>query len=52
MIKTNLCNKSNAKSIVAKSGVFSVIEYERDLSIDPQMAQTAYYASKMDVRKR
>lgn len=52
MIKTNLYDKSNAKSIVASKGIFSVIEYERDLSIDPQMAQVAYYASKMNFRKR
>lgn len=52
MIKTNLSDKSNAKSIVESKGIFSVIEYERDLSVDPQMAQVAYYASKMDVRKR
>jgi len=52
MIKSNLYEKSNAKSVVASKGGFSVIEYERDLSINPQMAQMAFYASKMDIRKR
>lgn len=33
-------------------GIFSVIEYERDFSVEPKMAQISYYASKMNVRKR
>ncbi len=52
MIKTNLFEKSEAKSITLKKGIFSVLEYERDLSVSPDMAQTAYFASMMDVRKR
>ncbi len=52
MIKTNICEKSRVKSIVAEKGIYSVVEYERDLSIEPEMAEVAYFASKMDVRKR
>ena len=33
-------------------GAFSVIEYQRDLSVMPENAMTAYYASQMNVRKR
>lgn len=33
-------------------GAFSIIEYQRDLSVMPENAMTAYYASKMNVRKR
>ena len=33
-------------------GAFSVVEYQRDLSVMPENAMTAYYASKMNVRKR
>lgn len=33
-------------------GPFKVIEYVKDLSLTPQEAQTAYYSSKMNVRKR
>lgn len=33
-------------------GPFQVIEYTRDLSVMPQNAMTAYYAAKMNVRKR
>ena len=33
-------------------GAFSVVEYQRDLSVMPENAMKAYYASKMNVRKR
>ncbi|MGY3704330.1 transcriptional regulator [Vagococcus martis] len=33
-------------------GPFKVIEYVKDLSLTPQEAQTAYFSSKMNVRKR
>lgn len=33
-------------------GGFSVIEYQRDLSVAPSSAMTAYYCSQMNVRKR
>lgn len=52
MITTNLYHNKDPKYIVAERGIFSVLEYERDLSISPDMAQTAYFASLMDVRKR
>lgn len=33
-------------------GAFSVIEYQRDLSVTPQTAMVAYYCNEMNVRKR
>lgn len=33
-------------------GAFTVIEYQRDLSVSPEGAQLAYYCNKMNVRKR
>lgn len=33
-------------------GAFSVIEYQRDLSVMPENAMIAYYASQMNVRRR
>ena len=33
-------------------GAFSVIEYQRDLSVMPDNAQLAYYCNAMNVRKR
>lgn len=52
MITTNIFDKTKAKSIICSQKLFSVLEYERDLSLDPQLAETAYFASKMDIRKR
>ncbi len=52
MIKTNLLKNSSAKKVKYQKGIFSVIEYERDLSVEPEMAEMAYFASMMDVRKR
>ena len=33
-------------------GAFSVIEYQRDLSVTPEMAMNAYYCYQMNVRKK
>ncbi|WP_022777522.1 AIM24 family protein [Butyrivibrio sp. AE3009] len=52
MITTNLFNSSDAKKITLNKGIFTVVEYERDLSVDPEMAEMAYFAAMMDVRKR
>ena len=52
MISTNLFSDSESRKLVAKKNNFSVIEYERDISIDPAYAEIAYFASKMNVRKR
>lgn len=52
MIKTNLFDKSEARSVTASKGIFSVVEFERDLSVSPEMAQVAYFASEMNLRKR
>jgi uncharacterized protein (AIM24 family) len=52
MITTNILNSSNAKKVSLQKGLFSVIEYEKDLSVEPEMAQLAFFASQMDVRKR
>lgn len=38
--------------IVEELGAFKVVEYQRDLSVDHLSAQTAYYASEMNVRRR
>ena len=37
---------------LASMGAFTVVEYERDLSVSPTNAQTAYFCSAMNVRKR
>ena len=52
MIKTNLFDNTESRVVAAQKGVFSVIEYLRDISVSPDMAQVAYFASEMNVRKR
>jgi len=52
MIRTNLFDPSDSHHIAASRGCFSVLEYERDLSVSPADAQEAYFASQMNVRKR
>ena len=38
--------------ILSELGAFQVIEYQRDLSVTPGSALTAYYSAQMNVRKR
>lgn len=39
-------------NILDTKGAFRVIEYKRDLSVNPATAMTAYFCSQMNVRKR
>ncbi len=52
MINTNILQESSARKIVQQLGCFSVVEYERDVSVTPGSAQTAYFMGKMGCRKR
>ena len=47
----NLFDNPNMKQI-ATAGPVKVFEYQRDLSVTPQTAISAYYASEMNVRVR
>lgn len=47
----NLINNENVKTTEKKGGM-RILEYANDLSINPAAAVTAYFASKMNVRKR
>lgn len=47
----NFFNNDDVKTLDTK-GAFSVIEYQRDLSVMPTDAQLAYYCNEMNVRKR
>jgi len=38
--------------VIDSLGAFSVIEYQKDLSVMPETAMQAYYSSQMNVRKR
>ena len=48
---SNLLDNDDIR-ITASAGAFSVIEYQRDLSVSPQSAMNAYYCDAMNVRKR
>lgn len=50
-VNVNNLNNQNRK-IINKLGCFSVLEYEKDLSVSAFNAQTQYFMSKMDVRRR
>lgn len=52
MIRTNLLEPAESHRITETKGIFSVLEYEKDLSVTPEHAADAYFASMMDVRKR
>ena len=47
----NFTNNDDIKTLDSK-GAFTVIEYQRDLSVSPSYAATAYYCNEMNVRKR
>lgn len=51
MFQINLGDTDNRKTI-EKKGNITIFEYDHDMSIDPGTAINAYYASKMNVRKR
>ncbi len=39
-------------TILAQAGQFQIIQWDRDLSVMPWTAEQAYFAAKMDVRRR
>lgn len=47
----NFIDNDDIRSL-QKLGPFEVIEYQRDLSVAPQNAQTAYFCNAMNIRKR
>lgn len=47
----NFLNNDDIK-IIDEKGPFKVIEYQRDLSVMPHEAATAYFCNEMNVRKR
>ena len=48
---SNFTDNDDVK-ILSELGAFQVIEYQRDLSVTPGSALTAYYSAQMNVRKR
>lgn len=52
MFKVRNFEDNDDVKIVEELGAFRVAEYKRDLSVNQASAQTAYYASQMNVRRR
>lgn len=52
MFKVRNFEDNNDVKIVEEMGAFKVVEYLKDLSVNHLTAQTAYYASEMNVRRR
>lgn len=48
---SNLYDNTNMK-MIAEKGTFQVFEHEKDLSVSPSSAITAYFSSEMNVRRR
>ncbi len=48
---SNFTDNDDVK-ILSQLGPFQVIEYQRDLSVDPSSAVVAYYSAQMNVKKR
>ena len=52
MFKINNFTNNDDVKIINSLGAFTVIEYQKDLSVMPGTAQMAYYCNAMNVRKR
>jgi len=52
MINTNILYPSPNRNIIDAAGSFSIIEYVQDISTSVSEAQTAFFASQMNIRKR
>ena len=49
---SNFIGENDNISVVDEKGPFTVIEYERDLSLTPRDAMVMYFSSKMNVKPR
>lgn len=52
MIRTDFLQETNDKKIIERKKHFTIVEYQRDISVTPETAISAYYAGQMNVRKR
>ena len=51
-INTNAFSNVGSRRIAEKKGAYSVLEYTKDVSVSTLNAETAYFAAKMNVRKK
>ena len=52
MFKIKNFEDNDDVKIIEELGAFKVVEYQKDLSVDYSTAQSAYYASQMNVKRR
>ena len=52
MISTSFTEQTANKHILTSMGKYTVLEYQQDLSVSPDEAIRAYFAAKMNVRKK
>ncbi len=52
MVKTNVMAETSCRKIVEQKGCFSILEYQKDVSVVPQSAPMEYYAAQMGVHKK
>ncbi len=52
MFKTSFSNQNDNHKIIDQKGKFSVFEYDHDYSVSEDEAIKAYFAAKMNIRKR
>ena len=52
MIRTNVYQTTDVRKLTLQKGCFSVLEYDRDISVGPGSAQSAYFAAKMGLKRR
>ena len=52
MINGDLLRDTNVRHVANRVGRFSVLEYDRDVSVNPLSAQVEYFCSKMNYKKR
>ncbi|MCD8082324.1 MAG: AIM24 family protein [Clostridiales bacterium] len=52
MVRTNILKPSGNRKITEQKGAFSVVEYLKDISVDPVNAQTNYFMAEMGFRRK
>lgn len=52
MYQSNFFNDSNNRKVLEAQGNYKIVEYQKDLSVNPQLAATTYFMSQMNIRKR
>lgn len=52
MVRANILQESNNRKLVERKGCFSVVEYQKDISVDPMSAQVKYFMSEMGFKRK